>query len=69
MLKTINTLDETWFGALWAALQGSMSGPLQELVIVAGGPGHCLRCTLRRADTLKFWRRPLNWTAMTSIGA
>jgi hypothetical protein len=60
-LKTINTLEEMWFGALLRAL----SGPLEELVIVASGPDSCLRCTLRPADHLKFWRRPLTWAAIT----
>lgn len=67
-LKSINTLEEVWFGALWGALRGSMSSPLKQLVIVAGGPDFCLRCTLRPADTLKFWRRPLTWTAITNSG-
>lgn len=65
-LKTINALEEMWFGALLSALNGSMSGPLKELVIVASGPDGCLRCTLHPADTLKFWRRPLTWAAITS---
>lgn len=63
-LKTVNAFEEMWFGALLSALNGSMSGPLKELVIVAGGPDVCLRCTLRPADMLKFWRRPLAWTAI-----
>ena len=59
-LKAVNALEEMWFGALW----GALDGPLKELVIVAGGPDGCLRCTLRPTDTLKFWRRPLTWTAI-----
>lgn len=61
-LKAVNALEETWFGAL----SGALSGPLKELVIVAGGPDFCLRCTLRPADTLKFWRRPLTWAAISN---
>ncbi len=64
-LKAVNNLEEMWFGALW----GALSGPLKELVIVAGGPDGCLRCKLHPADTLKFWRRPLAWTAITAAGA
>ncbi len=60
-LKAVNALEEMWFGALW----GALSGPLKELVIVAGGPDSCLRCTLRSTDTMKFWRRPLTWAAIT----
>lgn len=59
-LKAVNALEELWFGPLWRAL----SGPLQELVVVAGGPDACLRCTLRSADRLKFWRRTLPWAAV-----
>jgi len=61
-LKTINALEEMWFGALW----GALSGPLKELVIVAGGADRCLRCSLRPSDTMKFWRRPLTWAAATA---
>lgn len=60
-LKAVNALEEMWFGALW----GALSGPLKELVIVAGGPDACLRCTLHPSDTLKFWRRPLTWAAIS----
>lgn len=56
-LKSLRALEESWFGPLWAALDG----PLQELVIVATGSGICLRCTLRPLDRLKFWRRTRNW--------
>lgn len=59
-LKAINALEEMWFGALW----GALDGPLKELVVIAGGPDFCLRCTLRPADTMKFWRRPLTWPAI-----
>lgn len=60
-LKVVDALEERWFGPLWQALDG----PLEELVIVATGPTQCLRCTLRRADRMKFWRRPLAWPAIT----
>ncbi|MGA0115328.1 MAG: hypothetical protein ACO3IW_07240 [Burkholderiales bacterium] len=56
-LKSLRALEESWFGPLWAALDG----PLQELVIVATGSGTCLRCTLRPLDRLKFWRRTRDW--------
>ncbi len=61
-LKAVNTLEETWFGALW----GALAGPLKELVIVAGGADGCLRCTLCSGDTMKFWRRPLTWAAISN---
>ena len=64
-LKAINHLEELWFGPLW----GALDGPLQELVIVATGPEGCLRCTLRRADKMKIWRRPLTWTTVMSGSA
>ncbi len=56
-LKALKSMEELWFGPLWRALDG----PLQELVIVATGPELCLRCTLRRADKMKFWRRAPDW--------
>jgi len=59
-LKTMGLLDESWFAPLWALL----GGPLQELVVVATGAEHCLRCTLRPKDRLKFWRRTPNWTGL-----
>lgn len=61
-LKTINALEEMWFGALW----GALTGPLKELVIVAGGADGCIRCTLRSSDTMKFWRRPLTWATISN---
>lgn len=64
-LKTVNALEEMWLGALW----GALSGPLKELVIVAGGPDGCLRCTLHPADTFKFWRRSLSWSTVIQSGA
>ena len=60
-LKAINALEDMWF----APLRGALDGPLKDLVIVAGGPDFCLRCTLRPVDNLKFWRRLLTWTAIT----
>lgn len=63
-VKAVGTLDELWFGPLWAAL----NGPLHELVIVATGPELCLRCTLHPAERMKFWRRPLNWSALAGNG-
>ena len=61
-LKTVRTLEELWFGPLLRALHGQ----LHELVIVATGPGLCLRCTLQPAAKLKFWRRPLAWSALAA---
>jgi hypothetical protein len=58
--KALNALEELWL----APLQAALDGPLQELVLVATGPGLCLRCTLRPADRFKFWRRALPWTAL-----
>lgn len=60
-VKAVATLEELWFAPLWAAL-GSRA--LDELVIVATGPDLCLRCTLRPAAKLKFWRRRLTWAAI-----
>lgn len=54
-LRALTALDERWFSPLYGTL-GHRN--LDELVIVATGPGLCLRCTLRPADRLKFWRRP-----------
>lgn len=59
-LKSMKALEESWFGPLWAAL----AGPLKELVIVATNDEVCLRCTLRPADRMKFWRRTQNWDAL-----
>jgi len=62
-IKAVSALEEIWFAPLWAALDGRR---LKELVIIAGGPEQCLRCTLRPADKLKFWRRPLHWQHLTN---
>ncbi len=64
-LKAVRNLEELWFGPLWGALEG----PLQELVLVATGPGLCLRCTLRPVDRLKFWKRAWPWTAIAGDAA
>ncbi len=55
-------LDALWFAPLWAALHDHT---LTELAIVITGPQQCLHCTLRPADTLKFWKRALSWAAIT----
>lgn len=60
-VRAVAALEATWFAPLWAALG---SGGLKELVIVATGPELGLRCTLRPADKLKFWRRPPTWAAI-----
>ena len=62
-IKAVTALEELWFAPLWAALDGQR---LMELVIVAGGPEQCLRCTLRPSDKLKFWRRPQHWKQLTT---
>ena len=59
--KAVSMLDEFWIAPLWAALNGRT---LAELVIVITGPAQCLRCTLRSADKLKFWKRALPWPAI-----
>lgn len=59
-LRALRGLDESWFGPLWAALDGT----LKELVIVATGNESCLRCTLRPSDRLKFWRRTRDWETL-----
>lgn len=60
-LRTLAALDERWFAPLYATLGHRQ---LEELVIVATGPELCLRCTLRPADKLKFWRRSPPWPAL-----
>ncbi|MBX3651388.1 MAG: hypothetical protein KF771_08430 [Burkholderiales bacterium] len=60
-LRTLSTLEERWFAPLYGTL-GHLG--LDELVIVATGPELCLRCTLRPADKLKFWRRTPAWPAL-----
>lgn len=57
-VKAVAMLDELWFAPLWAALDGRA---LAELAVVVTGPALCLRCTLRPADRLKFWKRTLSW--------
>lgn len=57
-IKAVAALEELWFVPLWSALNAKT---LRELVIVASGAGQCLRCTVRPADKLKFWRSPLTW--------
>lgn len=59
--RTVATLEELWFAPLWAALGNKT---LDELTIVAGGPDSCLRCTLRPAARLKFWRQTPGWAAL-----
>jgi len=59
-LKALRALDESWFGPLWA----NLDGPLKELVIVATGEDHCLRCTLHPSDRLRFWRRTQSWDTL-----
>jgi hypothetical protein len=54
-LRVLSALDERWFAPLYGTLGHR---DLDELVVVATGPGLCLRCTLRPLDRLKFWRRP-----------
>ncbi len=65
-IKAVAALDELWFAPLWAALDGQR---LKELVIVAGGAERCLRCTLRPADKLKFWRQAMTWKALAGDSA
>lgn len=64
--RTVATLDELWFAPLWAALNGHQ---LATLDIVMTSPTQCLRCTVRPADRLKFWRSPLRWPAITDSPA
>lgn len=63
--KAANALEERWLAPLWAALDG----PLKQLVIVATGPDRCLRCMLRPADRMKFWRRSRPWAALMPSAA
>lgn len=65
-LRVLAMLEERWFAPLYGTL-GHRG--LEELVIVATGPDLCLRCTLRPADKLKFWRRPPSWQALAQQDA
>ena len=51
----LENLEARWFAPLRGALR---SGTLAELTLIALGEDSSMRCTNRRRDLLKFWRRP-----------